>query len=53
MTKLTVYTLLISVFELLKLGRDYDYMRVQAEVNISSYPAISVAGSFFFRRAEI
>ena len=30
------------------------FIRVfQTEVNISSYPATSVAGSFFFRRAEI
>ena len=27
--------------------------RPDSEVNISSYPATSVAGSFFFRRAEI
>ena len=25
----------------------------RSEVNISSYPATEVAGSFFFRRAEI
>ena len=25
----------------------------ESEVNISSYPATEVAGSFFFRRAEI